>query len=138
MNAYPIEYLNDVVENQGKLFDYFSILYPNMNIIDFITNYMNSKTRKYIDECQVYLSTMDYKDLYDYYIEKEKYNPINGFNVGGFVPDWIGEFYAYYQWYYNIKSSEVIKKVPIEFLMKAYYGLHDLELDLAVQKVGLR
>ena len=62
MNAYPIEYLNDVVENQGKLFDYFSILYPNMDIIDFITNYMNSKTRKYIDECQVYLSTMDYKD----------------------------------------------------------------------------
>ena len=26
----------------------------------------------------------------------------------------------------------------VEFLMKAYYGLHDLELDLAVQKVGLR
>jgi hypothetical protein len=30
----------------------------------------------------------------------------------------------------------VIKKIPVTFLMKAYYGLHDLELDLAVKKVG--
>ena len=57
-------------------------------------------------------------------------------NIEGFMPDWIGEFYAYYQWYYNLPSSEVIKKVPLDFLMKAYYGLHDLELELAVKKVG--
>lgn len=52
------------------------------------------------------------------------------------MPDWIGEFYAYYQWYYNIPSSEVVKKIPVSFLMKAYSGLHDLDLDLAVKKVG--
>lgn len=46
------------------------------------------------------------------------------------------EFYAYYQWYYDIPSSEVIKKVPLDFLIKAYNGLHDLELNLAVKKVG--
>ena len=34
------------------------------------------------------------------------------------------------------KFSEVIKKVPVEFLKKAYYGLHDLELEFAVKKVG--
>ena len=45
------------------------------------------------------------------------------------------EFYAYYQWYYNIPSSEVVKKVPVDFLVKAYGGLHDLELDLAVKKL---
>ena len=54
----------------------------------------------------------------------------------GFMPDWLGEFYAYYQWYFNMPSAEVVKKVPIDFLMKAYYGLHDLDLDLAVKKVG--
>lgn len=52
------------------------------------------------------------------------------------MPNWIGEFYAYYQWYYDIPSSEVIKKVPLDFLIKAYNGLHDLELNLAVKKVG--
>lgn len=52
------------------------------------------------------------------------------------MPDLIGEFYAYYQWYYNVPSMEIIKKIPLSFMEKAYYGLHDLELDLAVQKVG--
>ena len=48
----------------------------------------------------------------------------------------IGEFYAYYRWYYNIPSREVLQRIPLDFLEKAYFGLHDLELDLAVQKVG--
>ena len=52
------------------------------------------------------------------------------------MPDRIGEFYAHYQWYYNIPSWEVIEKVPLDFLKKAYSGLHDLDLDLAVRKVG--
>ncbi len=60
----------------------------------------------------------------------------NGKAIEGFMPDWIGEFYPYYQWYYNIPSSEVVKKISISFLMKAYSGLHDLELNLAVKKVG--
>ena len=45
-------------------------------------------------------------------------------------------FYAYYQWYYDIPSAVLIQKIPIGFLMKAYPGLHDMELELAVQKVG--
>lgn len=68
---------------------------------------MASKTRKSIDEAKAYVNTMS-------------------------AP----EFYAYYQWYYDIPSSEVVKKVPVSFLMKAYGGLHDLELDLTVKKVG--
>lgn len=47
----------------------------------------------------------------------------------GFIPDWIGEFYAYYQWYFDIPSAEVVKN-NCGFLKKGYYGLHDLELDL--------
>ena len=60
----------------------------------------------------------------------------DGDSLRGFMPDWIGEFYAYYQWYYNLSSEEVLEKVPLEFIMKAYYGLHDLDLELAVKKVG--
>ena len=52
------------------------------------------------------------------------------------MPDLIGEFYAYYQWYYNISSAELVDKVPLNFLEKAYHGLHDLDLELAVKKVG--
>lgn len=70
MRAYAQDYLNDVVENQGKLFDLIAQTYPDKDTEEFIKTYMASKTRKSIDEA------------------------------------------------------------------KAYYGLHDLELELAVQKVG--
>lgn len=136
MQAYPEEYLNDVVENQGKLFDLVAQDYPNMDTEDFIQAYMAGKTRKNIDEGQAYINTMSAKELWEYFIKTEKYSMKPGKALEGFVPDWLGEFYAYYQWYYNIPSCEVIEKVPINFLKKAYYGLHDLELDLAVQKVG--
>lgn len=137
MKAYPDVYLNDVVENQGKLFDLIAQQYPGMDTENFITTYMTSKTRKSIDESKAFVNTMDAKELWHYFTTTENYQLKPGESLKGFLPDWIGEFYAYYQWYYNIPSVEVIKKVPISFLKKAYLGLHDLDLELAVQKVGL-
>lgn len=136
MHAYSISYLNDIVENQGKLFDYFSNEYSNKDTKDFINFYMKSDTRKAIDDCQAYVCTKNAKELWDYFYNKEEYKFKEGTSLKGFLPDWIGEFYAYYQWYYNIPSKEVIDKVPLEFLIKAYHGLHDLDLKLAVEKVG--
>ena len=136
MRAYSDAYLSDVVEAQGKLFDLVAHTYPNMDTEDFITTYMASKTRKCIDEAKVYVNTMDAPRLLEYFTETEKFEMKPGKALEGFLPDWIGEFYAYYQWYYNIPSAEIIQKIPVSFLKKAYYGLHDLELELAVQKVG--
>lgn len=136
MGAYAKEYLADVVENQGKLFDLVASSYPDCDTEDFITSYMSGMTRKAIDEGQAYVNTMDYKTLWDYFSRKDSYTPKKGSAIEGFMPEWIGEFYAYYQWYYNIPSRELIKKVTVDFLKKAYVGLHDLKLELAVKKVG--
>ncbi len=136
MQAYAKDYLNEVVENQGKLFDYVAQSFPDKDTKEFIQTYMKSKTRKNIDQAQAYVNTMDAKALWDYFVKTEHYELKQGKALEGFMPDWIGEFYAYYQWYYNMPSAEVVEKVPIDFLMKAYHGLHDLDLDLAVKKVG--
>ncbi|ENY70140.1 Hypothetical protein MBVG_1330 [Mycoplasmopsis bovigenitalium 51080] len=136
MRAYSISYLDEVVENQGKLFDFVAHNFSDKDTEDFIATYMRSKTRKSIDEAKAYVNTMSAKELWDYFTKTEYYVLKPGKAMDGFMPDWIGEFYAYYQWYYNIPSSEVLKKVPLDFLKKAYYGLHDLELELAVKKVG--
>lgn len=136
MRAYASDYLQDVVENQGKLFDFVAENFLDKDTEDFIKTYMQSKTRKSIDEAKAYVNTMSAKELFDYFTTTENYVLKAGKAMAGFMPDWIGEFYAYYQWYYNIPSSEVLKQVPLDFLKKAYHGLHDLELDLAVQKVG--
>ena len=136
MRAYPEAYLEDVVENQGKLFDFVAQTFNDKDTEDFINSYMRSKTRKSIDEAKAYVNTMDFKELLKYFFDTEQYSLKQGKALQGFMPDWIGEFYAYYQWYYNLPSGEIVKKIPVDFLKKAYYGLHDLELELAVRKVG--
>ena len=45
MRAYAEAYLSDVVENQGKLFDFVAQSFPDKNTEDFINTYMKSKTR---------------------------------------------------------------------------------------------
>ena len=135
MRAFAKVYLDDVVENQGNLFDYVSLNYPDSDTEDFICSYMRSNTRRYIDESQAYVNTMSYWELLDYFMETDNYSLKPGKALGGFIPMWIGEFYAYYQWYYNISSSEVLEKLPLEYMKRAYYGLRDLELELAVEKV---
>lgn len=137
MGAYSKAYLDEIIENQGKLFDYVAITYPDMDTEDFICSYMKSSTRKYVDEAQAFVCTMDAQTLWEYFLHTDRYELKKGPALGGFMPDWIGEFYAYYQWQYSIPSREVIKKVPIAYLKKTYAGLHDLELELAVRKVGI-
>ena len=63
MRAYAEAYLSDVVENQGKLFDFVAQSFPDKNTEDFINTYMESKTRKSIDEAQAYVNTMDVEDF---------------------------------------------------------------------------
>ena len=58
MRAYAEDYLNDVVENQGKLFDFVAQTFPDKDTEDFIDTYMKSNTRKSIDEAQAYVNTM--------------------------------------------------------------------------------
>ena len=136
MYAYPEEYLADVTENQGKLFDLAARKFPDSDTRDFIVTYMKSRTRKSIDEAQAYVNTMDARELYLYFVSTENYHFRPGKAMEGFTPDWIGEFYAYYQWYYNVPSSEVVEKIPVQSLERSYHGLHDLDLKLAVEKVG--
>ena len=96
MRAYSDAYLEDVVENQGKLFDFVAQSFPDKDTGDFIKTYMSSKTRKSIDEAKAYVNTMDARELWDYFTETEQYQMKPGKSISGFMPDWIGEFYAYY------------------------------------------
>lgn len=136
MTPYPEQYLNDVCETQGQLFLRYAEQHPDCDTSDFIIAYLNSKTRRYIDEGQAYLTTMDERELLNYYLHYEGYKFKEGKAMEGFKPDWIGRFYSLYQWKYGLSSREALEKVPLPFLEKAYAGLHDLDLDLAVAKVG--
>ena len=84
---------------------------------------MASKTRKSIDEAKAYVNTMDAEELWKYFTETEHYQLKDGRALEGFAPDWIGEFYAYYQWFYAIPSAESDRQgaagLPEESLFRA-------------------
>ena len=46
MRAYAEEYVSDVVENQGKLFDLVAQQYPDKDTEEFINTYMASENEK--------------------------------------------------------------------------------------------
>lgn len=97
---------------------------------------MKSKTRRFIDDGQPYVNTMDPVTLWEYFQKADGYKVKKGKTLFGFVPEWMGEFYALFQWENKLSSEETIRQVPFDFLKKAYPGLHDLDLLLAVDKVG--
>jgi hypothetical protein len=132
---YSKAYLEEVVETQGALFDAFAMRHPNSSTDDFIAAYMNSRTRSEIDAGQAYVCTMDSDALTQRFLS-EGYQPKPGSALKGFMPDWIGRFYAMGQWMLDISSREMAERFPLEFLKAAYPGLHDLDLDLAVKKAA--
>ena len=73
MGAYSKAYLDEIIENQGKLFDYVAITYPDMDTEDFICSYMKSSTRKYVDEAQAFVCTMDAQTLWEYFRHTDLY-----------------------------------------------------------------
>ena len=136
MEVFSKAYLDEVVENQGKLFEYAQDHCPGIDMVDFINQYMNSRTRSLIDEGEAYVSTMDAESLFYYFMKNDKYELKQGKEAGGFAPDWIGQFYGLFQWTYGMPSKEVVRLLPVKFMFEGYPGLHDLDLQVAVQKVG--
>ena len=136
MGAYSEAYLQEIVETQGELFENVKEYVPDIDVKDFIETYMSGKTREYVDGAKAYVCTMDAESLWGYFKREESFHPKKGNPIGGFIPNWIGQFYAYFQWYYSIASRELVKILPVDFLVAAYRGLHDLDLELAVRKVG--
>ena len=112
MEVFSKSYLEEVVENQGRLFEYAEEHCPGIDVADFIGAYMKSHTRAMIDEGQAYVCTMDAETLYNYFLENDKYEPKSGKTAGGFAPNWIGQFYALFQWIYRLPSKEVVKTAP--------------------------
>lgn len=135
MKAKLVPYIDEVTETQGKLFDYVALTYPEADTEDFTNAYLHSNTRKYIDQASAYVCTLDYQDLFEFFKKVDHYELKSGKSIQGFIPAWMGEFYSYYQFQSGLSSTEVIKQIPVKSLVKAYPGLHDLDLDLAVRKV---
>ena len=68
MEVFSKAYLEEVIENQGKLFEYAQGHCPGMDIVDFINKYMKSLTRFLVVVGQSSVSTVDAERLFDYFM----------------------------------------------------------------------
>lgn len=136
MRAYAKAYLQEIVETQGNLFENVNEYVRGIDVRNFIECYMAGKTRSYIDRAKAFVCTMDTEELWEYFLQVDGFQPRQGADIGGHIPNWIGQFYAFFQWYYNVASRELIRLLPLDFMVAGYRGLHDLDLELAVEKVG--
>lgn len=128
-------YLNDVIEYQG---DFFVLATESgYELCDFTEKYLKSKTRQYIDDGQAYYCTMMDYALMDSVKKEPIFNSLEKTEKwqDDFISRWVGEFYALAQWKWNIPSMELLKKVPVRDLLVRYNVLHDIDLELAVNKM---
>lgn len=133
-HPYSELYLDDVIELQGKLFEKAADLTSEEGFEDFVNKFMSSKTRSYLDYAHPYVANMNKDELMQYYQEVDHYEFLPGTSNFGFMPRWLGEFYALYQWEGGISSEELIRQIPYENLVRAYPGLCDLDLKSAVKR----
>ena len=133
--AYNISYRDEIVETQGKLFGRLERENPECDGADFITAYMNSTVRSYIDKAFAVVANMNATELKEKFLSEEGYSFKRGEPLDGLAADWIGQFYAYCQWSSGIESRELIRILPIEVMCRAYPGLHDLSLSLATERL---
>lgn len=135
-HPYDGSYLQEIAETQGMLFERLQDERPTVDGLGFIRSYMKSETRALIDKGDVYLATLSPKLLMSYYSETDRRPLKSGSPLRGFMPNWIGQFYANYQWQTGMPSREIVDQVPPEWLARAYPGLHDLDMKLAVGKAA--
>ncbi len=138
MNEHPYDgvYLQEIAETQGALFERLQDEEPQIDGLAFIRSYMKSATRSFLDRGDVYLATLGPRELMNYYQTEELHEPKQGVPLRGFAPNWIGQFYAQYQWHTGAPSRDIVDRISPDWLVTAYHGLHDLDMQLAVQKVA--
>jgi len=136
MCAYSEVYLNDIVETQGDMFLIVREELPGVDEKWFIERYMSSNIRRLLDHANPKFAAMPAPELILYFIEEECGNEYKrGEEWWGFLPQWAGEVYSFYQWKYNTPSSQLIEMLPLGEMENIYPTLHQTGLESAVDKI---
>ena len=136
MATHPYDglYLTQVVETQGKLFERLQDINPPINSEKMMEAYLRSDLRRQLDQGHAFFLTLNDEQLRRRFLESG-YAPESGEPLRGFMPNWIGRFYAFAQWEYGVPSATLVEKFPVADLTSRYPGAHDLDLCLAVRKL---
>lgn len=128
-------YLEDVVECQGDLFAI--VASKGYDLVEFIKFYCNSTIREYIDNGNAVYLNKSGEEIFEWLIKKEDLrNKVkhSSCKEDCFMAEWIGCFYALYQWYADKDSKTILKEVKPMDILNRYNVLHDMDITLAVKR----
>lgn len=133
-HPYDELYLTQVVETQGRFFEKLQDVEPRIDSGKMMEAYLRSELRRQLDEGRAFFLTLNDEQLKRRFLASG-YVPELGEPIQGFMPNWIGRFYAYAQWHLNVPSAQLVDRISVEDLTSRYPGAHDLDLRLAVEKL---
>jgi len=133
-HPYDELYLAQVVETQGKLFEKLQDCRPQIDSGKMMEAYLKSDLRRQLDDGHAFFLTLSDGQLLRRFLDSG-YCPEPGEPLQGFMPNWIGRFYAQAQWQLNLPSAEIVVRWPVVEMTGRYPGAHDLDLRLAVERI---
>ena len=126
-------YIDDVAEAQGHLF--CIIAEKAHDLLDFMPKYAKTKMRVGIDNGIPWYCTRFGTEIYEWLLENNfKFKPCK-LEQSQYVAEWTGVFYAYAQWHADTSFEELVRRLTPRSVISRYGVLHDLDVNLAVEKV---
>lgn len=148
-NSYDKFWLDSDMSNMGHMFEYcdqFALRnygVRNFDKLKFINDFMNSPIRKKMELGHPRLISQAAEDTFILYIDVDLKRNISRYNLGEQKPQrfrqdelyWVGWFYAYAHYRADMKSCDLIKKLPLNFMLRQYHLGHEMGVDVFYDKI---
>lgn len=136
MAHYSDPYIDEILETNGLIFERASE--NGYDMPRFVRAYMTSKLKALIDKRDPIRSNLLATEQIEELSKEVNLSQLvdkSGKSYDCVLCNWIGCCYSVLQYRVRISSAEVYKRLPFETLYPMSFGLHDLDLDLAVWRV---
>lgn len=149
LNAYDEYWLRWDMQNMGCLFEFSTkyclakYKYADFDVLKFMNKFMRSRFRREMETGHPKLLSQAALDSFVDFIEVD----MNG-NIGEFIPKqplkynfadrqlyWVGWAYAYIHYTADIYSSELVEKLPVDFMLEQYHLGHEMDIAVFYDKV---
>ena len=101
----------------------------------FMRRFMNSKIIKIFDNKGILITNYQDRDIIDFFQEEYKDSSYGSIKYNKDEMYWIGYFYRYFSYTYELSSNRVYKIVKPKELRDLFLSYHTLSLEQAIERV---
>lgn len=149
-NSYDKFWLVPDMENMAYFFEYAPklamMLYntDNLDRVTFLSAFMTSRFRRMMEEGHPRFLSQAAIDSFKMYVDVDFDGDLSRFvkvNQPQYAPNqwfWIGEMYAYVHYMADMHSTDIIRKLPIPYMLQQYSCGHTMSYEQYFEKLANR